>query len=112
VNPARTSEKKRSQSDPSPLRIQETPEGVVMNIYVQPGAKKTGWAGTYGNQLKLMVQSPPVEGAANQGCLAFLAQWFGVKKSGVLLIKGEKSRSKRFLIKGLNLEKISTLIPD
>jgi len=92
--------------------IQETSEGIVLNIYVQPGAKKTGWAGTHGNQLKLMIQSPPVEGAANQGCLAFLSRWFGVKKSGVFLIQGEKSRSKRFLIKGLNREKISALIPD
>jgi uncharacterized protein len=112
VNTPSIPREKLSQSDASPPMIQETPEGVVLNIYVQPGAKKTGWAGTYGNQLKLMIQSPPVEGAANQGCLSFLSHWFGVKKSGVLLIKGEKSRSKRFLIKGLHREKLSTLIPD
>jgi uncharacterized protein (TIGR00251 family) len=85
---------------------------LVLNIYVQSGAKKNAWAGTYGNQFKLMIQSPPVEGAANQGCLRFLSRWFGVKKSEVLLIKGERSRSKRFLIKGLGQEQISTLIPD
>jgi uncharacterized protein YggU (UPF0235/DUF167 family) len=58
-----------------------------------------------------MIQAPPVEDAANLGCLAFLAQWFGVKKSEVLLIKGEKSRSKRFLLKGLRLNKALSLIP-
>ena len=59
-----------------------------------------------------MIQAPPVEGEANQSCLAFLAQWFGMKKSEVVLLKGGKSRSKVFLLKGLTPEKCLSLIPD
>jgi uncharacterized protein (TIGR00251 family) len=105
---------KQSISPPalsSTPHILETSEGLVLNLWVQPGAKKSGWAGTHGDQLKLMIQAPPVEDAANQGCLVFLADWFGVKKSEVLLLKGEKSRSKRFLLKGLALEKALSLTP-
>lgn len=103
---------KKSSSPPHlPPYLNVTPEGILFKLRVQPGAKKTDWAGLYGQELKLMVQSPPVEGAANQGCLTFLAQCFGVKRSGVVLLKGAKSRSKVFLIKGLTLEKCLPFIP-
>lgn len=95
-----------------PPYLKPTSEGLLLSLWVQPGARKTGWAGTHGQRLKLTVQAPPVEDAANQGCLIFLAQWFGVKKADILLLKGGKSRSKNFLIKGLELEKCRPLIPD
>ena len=94
-----------------PSYLKPAPEGTIFNIRVHPGAKRTTWAGVHGQELKLMVQAPPVEGAANQSCLAFLAQWFGRKKSEVVLLKGGKSRSKVFLLKGLTLEKCLALIP-
>jgi uncharacterized protein len=113
VTPPRIPKQRNSHSNlSSHPPIQETSEGLVLRLWVQPGARKTGWAGIHGDQLKLMVQAPPIEDAANQGCLAFLAHWFGVKKTEVLLLKGEKSRSKRFFIKGLGLKKALVLIPD
>jgi uncharacterized protein len=86
--------------------------GTVINLQVQPGARKTTWAGVHPQGLKLMVQAPPVQGAANENCLSFLARWFGMKRSEVVLLKGVKSRSKVFLLKGLTLEKCLSLIPD
>jgi uncharacterized protein (TIGR00251 family) len=94
-----------------PPYVKSTPEGVLLFLWVQPGARKTTWSGWHDQQLKLSVQSPPVEGAANQGCITFLARWFGIKKSQVILLKGEKSRSKVFQMKGLILEKCLSLIP-
>jgi uncharacterized protein len=94
-----------------PLFLKPASEGTILNIRVQPGAKRTTWAGVHGQELKLLVQAPPVEGAANQSCLAFLAQWFGMKKSEVVLLKGGRSRSKVFLLKGLTSEKCLSLIP-
>lgn len=99
-----------SLSAPLPF-LKSTPKGVLLTLWVQPGARKTTWSGSHGQHLKMSVLAPPVEGAANQGCIAFLARWFGVKKSQVVLLKGEKSRSKVFLIKGLVLEKCLPLIP-
>jgi uncharacterized protein (TIGR00251 family) len=96
---------------PLPPYVKSTPDGVLITLWVQPGARKTTWSGWHGQQVKLSVQAPPVEGAANQGCIAFLARWFGVKKTQVILLKGEKSRSKVFLMKGLVLGKCLSLIP-
>lgn len=91
--------------------IRSVSEGTIVPIRVHPGAKKTTWVGVQNQELKLKVQAPPVEGAANQSCLAFLAGWFGMKRSEVVLLKGGKSRSKVFLLKGLTLEKCLSLIP-
>ncbi len=66
----------------------------------------------HGQQLKLTVQSPPVEGAANEACITFLSHYFDVRRSEVSLLRGEKSRSKVFLIKGLTLKKGLSLIPN
>ena len=94
-----------------PVYIKPTSEGIILNLWVQPGARKTEWSGLYGQRMKLMVQAPPVEGAANQSCIIFLARWFGLKRSEVLLLRGGKSRSKVFLLKGLTVGKCISLIP-
>jgi uncharacterized protein (TIGR00251 family) len=94
-----------------PPFLKPTPEGLVLFIRVQPGARKTTWSGQHGQEMKLSVQAPPLDGAANQSCLRFLAQWFGLKRAQVILLKGEKSRSKVFLMKGLTLGKFLSLIP-
>jgi uncharacterized protein (TIGR00251 family) len=85
---------------------------MVLKVHVQPGARKTGWAGSYGEELKMTVQAPAQEGAANQACLTFLTRWFRVRKTDVQLLKGGKSRSKTFLLKGLDQERCLALIPD
>ena len=97
---------------PLPSCLKETPQGISLTILVRPKSRKTGWEEPKEAVLRLKVQSPPVHGAANQTCLAFLAGWFGLKKSEVVLLKGERSRQKVFLLKGLDLKKGLTLLPD
>lgn len=81
--------------------------GVTLTVRVQPGAKKTAIVGVYGegaeSQLKIAVQAPPIEGRANAALIVFLADFFGLPRSGVKLIGGELSRSKVFLLRGVSL---------
>ena len=59
-----------------------TAEGdVVLRLHVQPGAGKTAIAGTFGDALKLKVAAPPTGGRANDACVAFVADLFGVDQS-------------------------------
>ena len=82
--------------------------GVTLAVRAQPGAKKTAIAGVYGegasSQLKIAVQAPPVEGRANSALIVFLADLFGLPKSAAVLISGELSRSKVFLLRGITLQ--------
>lgn len=94
--------------------IRETAAGVTLAVRAQPGAKKTAITGIYGEgaaaQLKIAVQSPPIEGRANQALIAFLAELFSVSKSSVELISGDLSRSKVFLLRGLAFDRARTLL--
>lgn len=82
--------------------------GVTLAVRAQPGAKKTAIVGVYGEgdaaQLKIAVQAPPVEGRANATLVAFIAKVFGLPKSQVELVSGELSRSKVFLLRGVDAE--------
>lgn len=55
-----------------------------------------------GDCLKLRVNAPPVEGAANEACRQFLSKLFGIAKGRVKILSGAKSRQKRILLEGLD----------
>lgn len=86
--------------------IRETADGITLAVRAQPGAKKTAITGVYGEgpaaQLKIAVQAPPIEGRANEALIAFLAVFFAVSRTSVVLISGELSRSKIFLLRGVD----------
>lgn len=94
--------------------IRETRDGVTLAVRAQPGAKKTAITGLYGDgpdaQLKIAVQAPPVEGRANASLIAFLSDMFSIPRSNVVLVSGETSRSKVFLLRGARLSKVNATL--
>jgi uncharacterized protein (TIGR00251 family) len=67
---------------------------VKLTVYVQPGAKKTAVVGMHGDYLKISLNAPPVEGAANKQLIYFLAEKLKLKMKAIELVNGEKSRIK------------------
>lgn len=64
-------------------------------VRVVPGAKKSEIIGEHEGALKVRIQAPPVDGKANKELVRFLArEVFGLSRSQVRLIRGDKSRSK------------------
>ena len=87
--------------------IQETHDGVVLTVHVQPKAAKTEYVGLYGEMaLKFRVAAPPVEGAANEALCRFLSGHFGLSKSSVVIAAGAGGRHKRILLKGMSVERV------
>lgn len=88
--------------------------GVTLAVRVQPGAKKTAIVGVYGegaaSQLKIAVQTPPIEGRANSALISFLADAFGLTKNRTELVSGELSRSKVFLLRGVSVAQAEALV--
>ncbi len=74
---------------------------LLLRVYLQPGAKADEIAGTHDNMLKIKVKAPAVEGKANIALIKFLAKQFNVPIKNINLIKGEKSRQKQLLIRGV-----------
>jgi len=81
-------------------------EGVTVDLHVQPRASKNEIVGVQGEELKVRLTSPPVEGEANRLCVEFFAKRLGIAKSAVELVAGEKSRHKRLLIRGVEAEEV------
>ena len=46
--------------------------------------------------------APPVDGAANDALLAFLADILHVPRRNIMLVSGEKSRDKRVQVTGMD----------
>ena len=94
--------------------LRAVPAGVTLAVRAQPGAKKTAITGVYGEgqaaQLKIAVHAPPLEGRANQALTAFLAETFALPKNAVVLISGELSRSKVFLLRGVTLARAEAVL--
>jgi len=88
-------------SDDSFLRA--CPEGVLLAIKVQTRAKSTEIVKIEHGVLKIRVQSPPVEGAANQEILDLLRKIFRVPRQNIQILRGEKNRCKWVEIRGLSL---------
>lgn len=72
--------------------------GLLLSIYVQPRASRNQICGIVGDELKIRLTSPPVDGAANKLCREFIAELFNTSKSSVEIVSGETSRHKRLLI--------------
>jgi len=70
------------------------PPNVRINVYVQPRASRTEFAGRHGTDLKIRLMSPPVDDAANEELIAFLAQRLGIPKRHIRLVAGARSRRK------------------
>ncbi|RJQ65394.1 MAG: YggU family protein [Desulfobacteraceae bacterium] len=81
------------------LFLQETPDGVVLSIYIQPRSSKNAVIGLYGDALKIKLTAPPVEGEANKMCAAYLSKCLGVPKSDIEIVSGHSSRRKKILVR-------------
>ena len=74
---------------------------VKLKVRVIPNAKKTEFTGYREDELVLRLNAPAVEGKANKAATEYVARYFEVPRSTVLMVSGEKSRHKIFQIVGL-----------
>jgi hypothetical protein len=80
---------------------------ITLTLHIQPGAKKTEFAGLHGDALKIRLAAPPVDGKANEALLRFLADALSLPKSAVSLKSGQTSRRKVLEIQGATQEAIA-----
>jgi uncharacterized protein (TIGR00251 family) len=83
------------------IALADHPEGFVLAVRAQPGARRPGVQGEQNGALKVAVSAPPEDGRANRALVEALRHALGVKRSQVELVAGPTSRDKRFLIRGM-----------
>lgn len=74
------------------------PRGITLRLYIQPRASRDAIIGMHGEELKVAITAPPVDGQANTHLIKFLARAFKVAKSQITLDKGETGRHKQLTI--------------
>jgi uncharacterized protein len=89
---------------PAPGTITATATGVRLRVRVQPRASRNEVAGRHGDELRLRLTAPPVEGAANEALVRLLTEILGVARGSVTIVAGLASRSKVVEVGGLAVE--------
>ena len=78
----------------------ESLPSVTLTVRIQPRASKNEVLRLENGSLKIRLTAPPVDGAANEALVRFLADRFGVAKSQVEIVSGHTSRDKIVRING------------
>lgn len=94
----------------SELRVVEANGRVRLGVHVQPRAARSEIVGVHGDALKVRLTSPPVDGAANEALVKFLADTFAVGRRAVRIVAGEHSRSKIVEIEGITARAIHDIV--
>ena len=83
-----------------PTFLRETPDGTLLDVKLQPRASQNEIGAPLGNELKIKVTAPPVDSAANEALLEFLAEKLECPRGRVKLLRGHTSRHKTLLLRG------------
>jgi uncharacterized protein (TIGR00251 family) len=83
---------------------------VRLAVYIQPGASKTGLAGTHDGLVKVRIAAPPVENAANRALIDFIAERLGIAKRCVRIVSGTTNRRKVLELQGVTAERLAAAL--
>ena len=86
------------------ISLTDHPDGVILRVRAQPGARMNGVTGSHAGALKVAVSAAPEKGKANAAIATILAEALDCKLSRIEIRSGETSREKTFLVKGITLE--------
>ena len=75
-----------------------------LEVRVTPRAGRSGFAGLRDGALLVRLASAPVDGAANDELIALIAKALRIPKRDITIVSGERSRSKRIRIAGIDRE--------
>ena len=79
---------------------------MTIDVRVIPRARKTESAGERDGAFLIRLAAPPVDGAANDALVAFLAETLGIPRRAIRIVSGERSRHKRVAIEGIGADDV------
>lgn len=90
--------------------VTQSKDATLIAVLVQPRASKNAVCGLQGEELKVRLTSPPVDGAANKMCCAFFARLLGCAKSYVTIERGHTSRHKQVRIEAYSAAAVRKML--
>ena len=75
--------------------VEACADGLVLRLYIQPKASRDSIVGVHGDELKVAITAPPVDGQANSHLVKFLGKQFRVAKSQVVIERANWAATNR-----------------
>lgn len=79
--------------------LQQDNDDLLLRLVLQPKASRDQFVGLLGEELKIAITAPPVDGKANKHLIKYLSKEFKVAKGAVIIEKGLLNRHKLVRIK-------------
>lgn len=92
------------------IELESHPEGVILPVRAQPGARRNEVRGEQNGRLKVSVTQVAEKGKANKAILKLLSAMLGVRRSRLELLSGETSSEKRILIRQASEQEIRVVL--
>jgi uncharacterized protein len=87
-----------------PTYLREQHDGVLLSLKLQPRASANEIGEPLGNELRIKVTAPPVDSAANEALVRFLADVLDCGRGRVELVRGQTSRHKLVRLHGITAD--------
>ncbi len=82
------------------MSVKKTENGCLIGFHIVPGSSINEVSGMYGDDIKIKLKAPPVDGKANLLLVEYLSDLTGLKKNDVVIKSGLSGRSKRIFFNG------------
>ncbi len=84
--------------------VRDSDQGAILTVLVQPNASRTECVGMHGDALKIRLAARPIDGAANDELIRFIAEQCVVPRVQVQLQAGAEARRKRLCVQGITAQ--------
>ena len=80
------------------VAVRQEGDELWLDLFIQPKASRDQIQGEHGDELKVAITAPPVDGQANSHLIKYLAKQFKVAKGQIQIVRGELGRHKSVTI--------------
>ena len=94
-------DRQSAHADPARKR-RDGGEHARLSVRVTPRSSRNELIGYDGTVAQVRVSAPPVDSAANEACVALIAEILDVRRSQVAIVGGAHNRSKVIEVQGLS----------
>ena len=82
----------------------DSERGVLLTVHVQPNASRAECVGIHGDAIKIRVAARPIQGAANEELIRFIADRCSLVRTQIQIHGGAETRRKRLCVQGVTAE--------
>ena len=94
------------------IALEPHADGVILPVKAHAGARRNAIEGVHDGSLRVSVTQAPEKGKANKAIAELLAKALKLRKSQLELVAGETSPQKKFLIRGVTGNELTTKIEE